>query len=97
MCDKAYGAGTTERTVDELDGLRLEHPDRYSAEKIKEVLTNPNSCMSKARDDEMTFVLLARDAAAPFAIRAWCVERIRLGKNSGWDDPQIAEAMASNP
>jgi hypothetical protein len=56
-------------------------------------LTDPNSCMSRARDDEMTFVLLGRDAAAPVAIRAWVAERIRLGKNSV-DDAQIAEALA---
>jgi len=40
----------------------------------------------------MLFVLLGRDKAAPFAIRAWVAERIRLGKNKP-DDPQIAEAL----
>jgi hypothetical protein len=55
-------------------------------------LTDPRSCMSRAVDDEMTFVLLGRDAAAPEAIRAWCGIRIRLGKN-GPRDPQIIEAM----
>jgi hypothetical protein len=59
----------------------------------REELTNPNSCMSKARDDEMTFVLLGRDAAAPMVIRAWVNERIRLGKNTA-EDPQIQEAIA---
>lgn len=59
--------------------------------KSKE-LTDPNSCMSRARDDEMTFVLLGRDAAAPAAIRAWVDERIRLGKNSV-SDAQIREAL----
>lgn len=48
--------------------------------------------MNRARDDEMTFVLLGRDAAAPGAIRFWARERVRLGKNS-WQDLQIAEAM----
>ena len=57
-----------------------------------EELTNPRSCMSRAKDDEMTFVLLARDAAAPKAIRFWCDERVRLGKNT-YDDPQIKEAL----
>jgi hypothetical protein len=47
--------------------------------------------MSKALDDEMTFVLLGRDRAAPVAIRAWIAERIRLGKNQPNDD-QIIEA-----
>lgn len=55
-------------------------------------LTNPKSCMSKARDDEMTFVLLGRDKAAPEAIRTWVRERIRLGKNRE-NDPQIIEAI----
>ena len=58
----------------------------------REELTNPRSCMSRARDDEMTFVLLGRDAAAPAAIRAWVDERIRLGKNTP-EDPQIIEAI----
>jgi hypothetical protein len=58
-----------------------------------EELSNPKSCMSRAKDHEMTFVLLARDAAAPAVIRAWCDERIRLGKNSP-TDPQILEAIA---
>ena len=58
----------------------------------REELTNPNSCMSRARDDEMTFVLLGRDIAAPVAIRAWVAERIRLGKNQQ-NDPQIVEAI----
>lgn len=55
-------------------------------------LTDPRSCMSKARDDEMTFVLLARDVAAPATIRAWANERIRLGKNH-YKDAQIVEAL----
>lgn len=58
----------------------------------RDELKNPKSCMSRARDDEMTFVLLGRDLAAPVAIRAWVEERIRLGKNQP-DDPQIAEAL----
>lgn len=58
----------------------------------REELSNPDSCMSRARDDEMTFVLLARDAAAPVAIRAWVRERLRLGKNVAFDD-QILEAL----
>jgi hypothetical protein len=54
-------------------------------------LTDTRSCMSRADDDEMTFVLLGRDLAAPVAIRAWIAERIRLGKNKP-DDSQIIEA-----
>lgn len=58
-----------------------------------EELTNPKSCMSRARDDEMTFVLLARDVAAPGAIRWWARKRVELGKNA-WSDAQIVEALA---
>ncbi len=58
----------------------------------RDELTDPAGCMAKARDDEMTFVLLGRDAAAPVAIRAWAMERIRLGKNRP-DDPKILEAV----
>lgn len=59
----------------------------------RQELTDPESCMSRAADDEMTFVLLGRDSAAPHTIREWCKERIRLGKNTT-TDRQIAEAMA---
>jgi len=55
-------------------------------------LTNPNSCLQKARLDERLFVLLARDVTAPATIRFWCQERTRLGKNT-IDDPQIQEAL----
>lgn len=59
--------------------------------KIQEI-ADSRSCLNKARDDEMLFVLLGRDPAAPVAIRVWCAERIRLGKNQP-GDPQIVEAM----
>lgn len=55
-------------------------------------LIDPTSCMTRANDDEMTFVLLGRDAAAPATIRYWVDERIRLGKNK-LSDPQIQEAL----
>lgn len=58
----------------------------------RDELTNPKACMVRARDDEMTFVLLGRDAAAPNTIRAWVAERVRLGKNI-LSDPQIVEAL----
>lgn len=57
----------------------------------RDELTDPKSCLNRAKDDEMTFVLLGRDHAAPIAIFAWIDERIRLGKNKR-DDPQIVEA-----
>ncbi len=59
----------------------------------KDELSKEHTCMQHAHPDEMTFVLLSRDAAAPAAIRAWVAERLRLGKNAE-DDPQITEALA---
>jgi hypothetical protein len=50
------------------------------------------SCWNKANDNEMIFVLIGRDAAAPIAIRAWVAERIRLNKNTE-NDAQILEAL----
>lgn len=49
--------------------------------KKREELTNPNSCFSRAGMEEMVFVLLARDVAAPSTIRHWVNERITCGKN----------------
>lgn len=57
----------------------------------RDEVSDPNSCLNKARDGERIFVLLERDESAPFAIRAWIVDRIRRGKNKP-DDPQILEA-----
>ena len=59
--------------------------------KIVEINT-PSSCLNKAKDDEMLFILLGRDKAAPQAILYWCETRIRMGLNVK-DDPQIKEAM----
>ncbi len=58
----------------------------------RDELTDPKSCMSRAKYDELTFVLLGRDAAAPVAIAAWVAARIALGKNVE-SDPQIVEAL----
>jgi hypothetical protein len=57
----------------------------------RDELADPNSCLNRARDDEMVFVLLGRDDASPGTIRWWIKERIRLGKNTR-DDAQIREA-----
>lgn len=57
----------------------------------RDELLNPNSCLNRAREDEMIFVLLGRDVVAPAAIRAWIRERIARGKNTPLD-PQIVEA-----
>ena len=58
----------------------------------RDELTDTESCLNKARDNERLFVMLARDPAAPVAIRAWIAERIRLGKNTASDE-QIREAF----
>ena len=61
--------------------------------KIDE-LSDPNSCLNKANDDEMVFVLVAHDyQAASDAIRAWVASRILYGKNRP-EDPKILSAMA---
>jgi hypothetical protein len=57
----------------------------------RDELADPASCLARAGDDEMVFVLLGRDPAAPAAIRAWIAERIRTGRNRP-GDPQLAEA-----
>lgn len=54
-------------------------------------LANPNSCLGRAEDNEMLFVLMGRDIAAPVAIRAWIQERIRTGRNQPGDS-QLEEA-----
>lgn len=58
----------------------------------KDELAKATTCMAHAHDEEMVFVLLSRDAAAPVAIRAWVAERVKLGKNVE-SDPQIVEAL----
>jgi hypothetical protein len=57
----------------------------------RDVIDNPESCLSRAHDQEQLFILLGRDPAAPAAIRAWIAERIRLGKNVPGDE-QVREA-----
>jgi hypothetical protein len=58
----------------------------------RDEIEDTNSCFNNATDGERLFVLLARDPAAPVAIRAWIAERIRLGKNTAADE-QIREAF----
>lgn len=62
----------------------------------KDELSDPRSCMSRANDDEMIFVLLARDLAAPAAILAWCDERISLGLNSAGDQQIINARLCAS-
>jgi hypothetical protein len=53
--------------------------------KVEE-LSNPESCTAAALPAEMMFVLLARDAAAPDAIRHWAWRRVELGLNRAGDE-----------
>jgi hypothetical protein len=57
-----------------------------------EELSRADSCLNRAKDDELVFVLLGRDAAAPNTIRSWVQERVRLGKNR-YHDPPIIDAL----
>lgn len=64
----------------------------------REELSNPDSCLNRAADSEMLFVLLARDVAAPATVRFWVSERLRLGKNISTDGTivnalRVAEEM----
>jgi hypothetical protein len=60
-----------------------------------EELTNPKSCLSKAKDDEIVFVLLARDPAAQAAIITWMDERVRLGLNT-YQDQKLIDASETS-
>lgn len=58
--------------------------------------SDAQSCLNRARADEMVFTLLGRDVAAPIAIRAWIEARVRYGKNQPGDRQLIeAEQCAS--
>jgi len=58
----------------------------------KDETARPDTCLAQAHPNEMLFVLLGRDPAAPATIRFWVEERLRLAKNS-IKDPQIIEAL----
>jgi hypothetical protein len=60
--------------------------------KKSDELNNPGSCLSKAKDEELIFVLLERDPCIVATIAAWINARIESGVNSA-DDPKIKEAM----
>lgn len=58
----------------------------------KNELDDENSCLNRATANEMLFVILERDVAAPETIRYWCMMRIKHGKNRE-TDAQIIEAL----
>jgi hypothetical protein len=55
-------------------------------------LEDPGSCLNKARENELLFVLLGRDRCAPETIRFWASMRIASRKNQP-GDRQIEEAL----
>lgn len=55
-------------------------------------LSDSDSCLNKAYDDEYIFVLLQRDIAMPDTIRFWCWKRIVNAKNN-FDDDKIQTAL----
>lgn len=60
--------------------------------KKRDEILDPGSCWNKAGEEEMIFVLRAKDPAAPDTIRAWCLERARRGRNNP-SDPKISSAL----
>jgi hypothetical protein len=61
--------------------------------KKTDEISGPSSCINRALDDELVFVLLGRDPVAPDIIRYWCKCRVGQGLNT-WRDPKIKEALA---
>lgn len=60
----------------------------------RDEIANPNSCLNKAADDEMLFVLREKDEAMAATIEFWANERLKLGLN--WEsDSKITEARAT--
>jgi len=57
----------------------------------RDEIADANSCFNRAKDDEMLFVLLGRDADAPGTIRDWIKRRIASGKNKP-EDSQLLHA-----
>jgi hypothetical protein len=58
----------------------------------KEEISDPNSCLNRALDEEGVFTLLERDKAAPDTIRYWCRKRIELGESTS-ESPEIKSAL----
>ena len=58
----------------------------------KDEVTYPNSCLNKAADGEMIFVLREKDAAMAGTIRDWVERRLRLGLNQR-EDRKIMDAL----
>lgn len=57
-------------------------------------VSNPDSCLGKAKEDEMIFVLRAKDPVAPHVIREWVKARIEAGLNTP-SESKVKEALLS--
>lgn len=58
----------------------------------RDELADDTSCLNRAKDDELIFVLLGRDIAAAMTVEFWARKRIELGKNNS-SDVQIVDAL----
>jgi len=55
----------------------------------KDELSNPNSCINKAADDEPVFVLRSSDILAPEVVRRWA----RLARSRDVTPAKVEEAF----
>lgn len=54
----------------------------------RDELASPQSCLNKAADDEMVFVLRAKDPLAPHTVRVWAAAY----EEAGGRPEKVAEA-----
>jgi len=63
----------------------------------RDEITNPDSCLNRAADDEPIFVLRAHDKTAPHVVRAWAngyaFEKGGLGKMNPRELAKYNEAL----
>ncbi len=58
----------------------------------RDEVRRPDSCLNRAREDEIVFVLLGRDMTTPITILKWAMERIKISK-SAVDSDEIKDAV----
>lgn len=65
----------------------------------RDEVSNPNSCLNKAADDEPVFVLRGRDALAPQHVRDWAEHAELRGASAEKvaEARQLADAMEAYP
>jgi len=59
----------------------------------RDELTNPNSCINKAEDDEPVFVLRANDELAAETVEVWATMYgvVKANNNGGMTEAQVAK------